>query len=97
MELNTKPMVISLNAYYIDRYLCIHIYELIDVIFLVYREYLTENEDIKVQLSELQKDIEVIVLEFLKSLGTEKLDISKAPEITRVRDSAVIDKNRKQE
>ena len=24
MELNTKPMVININAYYIDRYICIH-------------------------------------------------------------------------
>lgn len=32
--------------------------------------------------------IEVIVLEFLKFLGTEKLDISVAPEISRTGDKA---------
>lgn len=85
MELNTKPMVININAYYIDRYLCIHIFELIEVIKMVYSTYIKENPNLKNQISDLQKEIEDIILDFLKFIRKEKLDIMIAPELLRIK------------
>lgn len=85
MKLNTNPMVISMNAYYIDRYLCIHICELVEVIKMVYNKYIEENSDLKNQISDLQKKVERIILDFLKSINKEKLDIMIAPELLRIK------------
>lgn len=85
MELNTKPMVININAYYIDMYLCIHIYELVEVIKIVYSKYIKENQNIENKISDLQKDIEDIILDFLKSISNEKLNIMIAPELLRIK------------
>lgn len=85
MELNTKPMVININAYYIDRYLCVHIYELSEVIKRVYSKYIKENQDLENQISDLQKSIEEIILDFLKFIGKEKLDIMIAPELLGIK------------
>lgn len=85
MELNTKPMVININAYYIDRYLCVHIFELTEVIKLVYSKYINQNPDLEKQILDLQKNIEEIILDFLKFIGKEKLDIMIAPELLRLK------------
>lgn len=85
VELNTKTMVINMNAYYIDRYLCIHMYELIEVIEVVYSRYIKQNQDLEKKILDLQKSIEDVVLEFLQYIGKEKLDITIAPELLRIR------------
>lgn len=85
MELNTKPMVININAYYIDRYLCAHIFELTEVIKTVYSKYIKENPDLENQIFDFQKKIEEIILVFLKFIGKEKLDIIIAPELFRIK------------
>ena len=85
MELNTKPMVININAYYIDTYLCIHIYELVEVIKMVYNKYIKENPDLENQICDLQKKIEEIILDFLKFISKEKLEIMIAPELLRIK------------
>ena len=36
LELNYQHAVISKNGYYVDRYLCIHLYELMDSLPLYY-------------------------------------------------------------
>ncbi|MCC8022837.1 MAG: hypothetical protein LIO46_03525 [Clostridiales bacterium] len=84
VELNTKSMVINLNAYYIDRYLCIHIFELIEVLKLVYEDYLSSHESIYQQLNGLHQEIEVVITDFLNDMNSKKLDISVAPEISRI-------------
>ncbi len=85
MELNTDPKVINLNAYYIDRYLCVHIYELVDVVFMVYEKYLEENISCKNELITLQHEIEDVVKDFLQYIESEQIDISVAPEISRIK------------
>lgn len=85
MELNTKPMVININAYYIDRYLCIHTFELMEVIKIVYSKYIKKNPNLEQQILDLQKNIEEIILDFLKFIGKEKLDIMIAPELLRIK------------
>lgn len=85
MQLNTTPMVININAYFIDRYLCIHTFELSEVVKTVYSKYIRENSDLEKQINDLQKNIEEIIFEFLKFIGKEKLDIMTAPELLRIK------------
>lgn len=84
MELNTKPSVINLNAYYIDQYLCIHLYELIDVILIVFSDYLYENNSLREQMEALQISIEKVFVDFLEFIKSDKIDVSVAPEIARL-------------
>lgn len=85
MELNTKSMVININAYYIDRYLCVHIYELSEVIKTVYSKYIKANLKLENQMLDLQKDIEELILDFLKFINKDKLEIMVAPELLRIK------------
>lgn len=84
MELNTRPLVINLNAYYIDRYLCVHLYELIEIIFIAFSEYFNTHFPLKKQLEELRTEIEKIVVDFLEFIKSEKIDVSIAPEVARL-------------
>lgn len=85
MELNTKPMVININAYYIDRYICTHLYEVINVICEVYKDYIENHVNLKRQLEELVGEIILVIEDFLKFIDREKLDISVAPELLRIK------------
>lgn len=85
MELNTQPMVININSYYIDRYLCIHIYELIEVIKMVYPEYIKTKIGLENQVRSLQHGIEEVILDFLRFIDEEKLDIMIAPEFSKIK------------
>ena len=84
-KLNFKHQVINLNGYYIDRYLCIHILELLEIVFDVYAPYFVEQEKTLIQLQEYHTEIEQIVKEFLEFIAREKLDVSIAPEIARIK------------
>lgn len=84
MELNTKPSVINLNAYYIDRYLCIHLYELIEIVLIAFLEYFKAHFSLREQLEELRTEIEKIFVDFLEFIKSEKIDVSIAPEIARL-------------
>ena len=84
-ELNTESMVININSYYIDRYLCIHLYELINVILDVYSDYLKSHMDIKRQIKKAKDEIVLVIEEFLKFINKEKLDISVAPELLGIK------------
>ena len=86
MELNTKPMVININAYYIDRYICIHLYELINVILEVYKNYFKNKITLKKQLQYLSCEITIIIEDFLSFIDKEVLDISVAPELLRIKE-----------
>ena len=85
MELNTESMVININSYYIDRYLCIHYYEMINVILDVYRDYLKRHTSLKNHLEKAKDEIMTVVEDFLKFINEEKLDISVAPELLRIK------------
>lgn len=85
MELNVNPMVINLNAHYIDKYLCIHIYELIVVLDLIHSDYFSFHNDIKNHLDKLQKEMKTIITDFFNETNSEGIDISLAPEISRIR------------
>lgn len=84
MQLNTKPLVINLNAYYIDRYLCTHLYELIEIILIAFSEYFEAHISLKERFEELRAEIEKIVVDFLRSIKSEKIDVSIAPEIAKL-------------
>lgn len=77
-------MVINMNAYYIDRYLCIHLYEVINVILDVYGDYLKSHMDLKKQIEKAKDEIVIVIEDFLKFINEEKLDISVAPELLRI-------------
>ena len=81
MELNTKSLVINMNAYYIDRYLCTHLYELIEIMFIAFSEYFETHYSLKERLEGLRIEIEKIVVDFLGFIKSEKIDVSIAPEI----------------
>lgn len=87
MELNTKPLVINLIAYYIDRYLCTHLYELIEIILIVFSKYFEAHYSSKERLEVLRVEIEKIVADFLEFIKSEKIDVSIAPEIGKLNDS----------
>ena len=78
-------MVININAYYIDRYICIHLYEVINVIFEVYNDYFKSQLNLKRQLQDLSGEITIIIEDFLRFINKEKLDISVAPELLRIK------------
>lgn len=84
MELNTKPLVINMNAYYIDRYLCTHLYELIEIMLIAFSEYFEAHYSLKERFEGLRIEIEKIVVDFLGFIKSEKIDISIAPEIGRL-------------
>lgn len=87
MELNTKPLVINLNAYYIDRYLCTHLHELIEIILVVFAEFFKTQIPLRERFSKLQTEIAEIVVDFLDFTDSEKIDVSIAPEIARLNNS----------
>ncbi|TEB06477.1 hypothetical protein Psch_00004 [Pelotomaculum schinkii] len=84
MELNTKPLIINLNAYYIDRYLCTHLYELIEIMLIAFSEYFEAHFSLKERFEGLRVEIEEIVVDFLRFIKSEKIDVSIAPEIGRL-------------
>lgn len=86
MELNTESMVININSYYIDRYLCIHMYEVINVVLNVYSDYLKTHMNLETHLEKVKDEIVMVIEDFLKFANEEKLDISVAPELLRIKD-----------
>lgn len=80
-ELNTIPLVINSNSYYIDRYLCAHIYELIEVFFIVFSNYFASDSALKEQLEMLKTEIVEVVDDFLAFITNNKIDISAPPEL----------------
>lgn len=66
----------------IDRYLCIHLYELMDSLPLYYSEYFADKEEERRKLFEkLKYDIETIIKDFLNSIGSDKLYMDTPPEL----------------
>ncbi|AKG33313.1 hypothetical protein [Paenibacillus durus] len=84
MELNTRPLVINLNAYYIDQYLCVHVCELIEIVLVVFSEYLISDMPLRKQIEELKSSIGKVVIDFLEFIKSDKIDVSIAPEIARL-------------
>lgn len=82
VEYNYKRAVIRVNGYYIDRYLCIHLYEIIDVIKLYYSNYFSENDGFRTILNQLGAEIEKIITDFLNDIGVDKLYMDAPPELT---------------
>ena len=72
LELNYQHAVISKNGYYVDRYLCIHLYELMDSLPLYYSEYFADKEERRKLFEKLKYDIETIIKDFLNSIGSDK-------------------------
>lgn len=81
LELNYQHAVISTNGYYIDRYLCIHLYELMDNLLFYYSDYFENKERIKKYFEKLKEDIEKIIKDFLNDIGRDKLYIDTPPEL----------------
>jgi hypothetical protein len=81
LELNYQHAVISKNGYYIDRYLCIHLYELMDSLPLYYSEYFADKEERRKLFEKLKYDIETIIKDFLNSIGSDKLYMDTPPEL----------------
>ena len=81
LELNYQHAVISKNGYHIDRYLCIHLYELMDSLPLYYSEYFADKEERRKLFEKLKYDIETIIKDFLNSIGSDKLYMDTPPEL----------------
>ena len=81
LELNYQHAVISKNGYYIDRYLCIHLYELMDNLPLYYSDYFADKEEQRKLFEKLKYDIETIIKDFLNSIGSDKLYMDTPPEL----------------
>lgn len=81
LELNYQHAVISKNGYYVDRYLCIHLYELMDSLPLYYSEYFADKEERRKLFEKLKYDIETIIKDFLNSIGSDKLYMDTPPEL----------------
>lgn len=81
LELNYQHAVISKNGYYIDRYLCIHLYELMDSLPLYYSDYFADKEARRKLFEKLKYDIETIIKDFLNSIGSDKLYMDTPPEL----------------
>lgn len=84
IEINTLPLVINLNEYHIDRYICAHLYELIEIVLIVYKQYWEANPHIKGQIEVLQGDIKSIIEVFLSDIEKNNIDITVAPELKRI-------------
>ena len=69
------------NGSYIDRYLCIHLYELMDSLPLYYSEYFADKEERRKLFEKLKYDIETIIKDFLNSIGSDKLYMDTPPEL----------------
>lgn len=67
LELNDSQMVITSNAYTIDFFLIAHLYELICIIDIAYKEYLKNNSVLKSNLSVHKNDIIKIIEEKIKN------------------------------
>lgn len=85
LELNYQHAVISKNGYYVDRYLCIHLYELMDSLPLYYSEYFADKEERRKLFEKLKYDIETIIKDFLNSIGSDKLYMDTPPELEGLR------------
>lgn len=81
LELNYQRAVISKNGYYIDRYLCIHLYELMDNLPLYYSDYFVDKEERRKHFEKLKCDIETIIKDFLGGIGSDKLYMDTPPEL----------------
>lgn len=81
LELNYQHAVISKNGYYVDRYLCIHLYELMDSLPLYYSDYFADKEERRKLFEKLKYDIETIIKDFLNSIGSDKLYMDTPPEL----------------
>ena len=81
LELNYQHGVISKNGYYIDRYLCIHLYELMDNLPLYYSDYFADKEERRKLFEKLKYDIETIIKDFLNRIGSDKLYMDTPPEL----------------
>ena len=80
-RLNYGSMIITINGFYIDRYLCIHLYELIEIILENYSNYFKQNQHIQAALSNYQEQIEELITGFLKSIDDDKLEMGYPPEM----------------
>ena len=66
VELNYTRLVINTNGYYIDGYLCVHLFELITVIQMHFSKYLLGNSKTDEKLRILKEGIKKIVTDFYK-------------------------------
>lgn len=60
---------------------------MIEIILIAFSEYFEVHFSLKKRLEELRIEIEKIVVDFLKLIKSEKIDVSIAPEIGRLNDS----------
>lgn len=59
--------------------------EVINVIFEVYNDYFKSQLNLKRQLQDISGEITIIIEDFLRFINKEKLDISVAPELLRIK------------
>ena len=81
IELNYLHAVISRNGYYIDRYLCIHLYELMGNLPLYYSDYFIGKEEMREYFEKLKCDIETIIKDFLNDIESDRLYMNAPPEL----------------
>ena len=85
LELNYHHAVISINGYYIDRYLCAHLYEMMDSLLLYYSSYFAKHDQIKKEFVRLEGEIEAIIRDFLNEMGTDMIYMDISPELRNLK------------
>ncbi len=91
LKLNFNKAMITANAYYIDRYLCVHLCDVIDVVLSSFSDYLSKNSDIKTTLFSLRESCEKVVTNFLEDIGDEKIYMDTPPEIKGIKPYKLLD------
>ena len=79
--LNYQHAVIKTNGVFIDRYLCIHLYEFMEYLPIYYSGYFEKNKKTKTIFNNLKNEVEAIINEFLNEIGSEKLYMDNPPEL----------------
>jgi len=72
LKLNFNKAIITINAYYIDRYLCVHLCDIIDIVLSSFSDFLSKNVDAQKTLVTLREACEKIVTDFLKDIDDDK-------------------------
>lgn len=85
LELNYQRAVISRNGYHIDRYLCIHLYELMDNLLINYSDYFVDKKERRNVFEKLKSDIEIIIKDYLNDIGSDRLYMNTPPELEGLR------------
>lgn len=91
LKLNFNKAIITINAYYIDRYLCVHLCDIIDIVLSSFSDFLSKDVDAQKTLVTLREACEKIVTDFLKDIDDDKVYMDTPPEIKGIKPYKLLD------